>query len=122
MAASQDAWAKPLSKTLVDLFRVSGLDYIRILTSYDPVVGIPVPSEMVYSGAGAVTKWSNIEEGGVGGPQTIECWIDLSSIDDIWPTTGDQLEYEGKRWKIISIDPAYAGDVKYAVKLTARYA
>lgn len=85
-------------------------------------MGLVTPTETVYSGAGAVTKWSNQEEGGAAGPQTLECWVDLESIEDIWPSTADQLEFEGARWKIISVDPAYAGDVKYAAKLTARYA
>ncbi len=120
--AAQDAWAKPLAKQLVDLFRVSSLDYVRITSAYDPATGTVTPTEKVYTGAGAVTKWSNTEDGGAGGPQTLECWVDIEGIDDVWPTTNDQLEYEGKRWKIVSIDPAYAGDVKYAAKLTARFA
>ena len=120
--ASQDAWARPLSKELVDLFRVSGLDFVRITSTYDPATGTVIPTETVITGAGAVTKWSNIEEGGIAGPQTLECWVDLQGIGDIWPTTADQLEYDGARWKIINIDPAYSGDVKYAAKLTARYA
>ncbi len=120
--ASQDAWARPLAKQLVDVFRVASLDYVRITSAYDPATGLVTPTETVYSGAGAVTKWMNTEDGGSAGPQTLECWVDVEGIGDIWPTTNDQLEYDGARWKIIGIDPAYAGDVKYAAKLTARYA
>ena len=120
--AFQDSWARPLSKELVDLFRVASLDFVRITSTYDPLTGTITPTETVITGAGAVTKWSNNEEGGIAGPQMLECWCDLQGIGDIWPTTADQLEYDGARWKIISIDPAYAGDTKYAVKLTARYA
>jgi len=120
--AFQDQWAKPLADELVSLFRVSSLNFIRITSTYDPSTGTVIQIETVYAEAGAVTKWSNIEEGGASGPQTIMCWVNMSKIDEIWPTTADQLEYDGARWKIISIDPAYAGDTKYAVKLTARYA
>lgn len=120
--ANQDVWARPLAKELVDLFRVASLDFVRITSAYDPATGIVTSTETTFTGAGAVTKWGNNEEGGVGGPQALECWCDLQGLGDIWPTTADQLEYDGARWKIISIDPAYSGDVKYAVKLTARYA
>jgi hypothetical protein len=30
------------------------------------------------------------------------------------------MAYDGLRWKIIALDPAYAGDTRYAVKVTAR--
>ena len=120
--ASQDAWARPLADELVNEFRVTGLDYIRRTTGYDPATGDTTQTETIYLSAGAVTKLSNIEEGGVNGPQTLMAWVNLSGIDDIWPTTNDLLRYQGYRWKIVDIDPMFSGDVKYAAKLTARTA
>ena len=119
--ASQDSWARPLAKTLVDVFRVASCDYIRISQIYDPSVGEPVLTETVYSGAGAVEQLTQAnEEGGASDTRSVVVWIDLGGIDDIWPTTADQIRYQGLRWKISSIDPAFAGDVKYAAKITAR--
>lgn len=120
--ASQDSWARPLAKQLVDLFRVNSLTYIRIDQTYDPAVGDVVITETPYTGAGAVTKTMRTEEGGAAEVYSIEVWCDLEGIDDVWPTTADLLEYDGARWKIIAIDPQYSGDVKYAAKLTARRA
>jgi len=118
--AFQDAWARPLAKDLVDLFRVASLDYIRVATAYDPAAGIVTTTETPFAGAGAVTKQMTTEDGGVGGPYSIECWIDAQGIGDVWPTTNDYVHYDGFKWKIVSIDPIYSGDSKYACKVTAR--
>jgi len=120
--ASQDAWARPLADQLVDLFRVNSCNYIRrAQLGYDPSTGDVGITETVYPGAAAVTKLMQAnEEGGTSDTRMFECWINMSGIDDIYPTTLDEMEYEGARWKIVSIDPAYAGDTRYAVKITAR--
>ena len=120
--ASQDAWARPLATELVDLFRVSGLNYIRRDQTYDPSVGDVIITETAFNGAGAVTKTLRVEDGGAAETYAIEAWVDAAGIGDIWPTTLDLLEYDGARWKIISIDPQYSGDVKYACKIVARRA
>ena len=118
--ASQDSWARPLAKTLVDLFRVSDLDFIRITSSYDPATGVVTPTEEVFTGAGAVLKTSHNETDPTAEQRELMVWVCLADIADIWPTPADQLAYEGARWRITSIDPAYGGDVRYAAKLTAR--
>jgi len=120
--AFQDSWAKPLANQLVDLFRVASCNYIRRnQTTYNPGTGEVDILETPYNGAAAVTKLMQAnEEGGVSDTRSFECWINLSYIDDIYPTTLDEMEYQGQRWKIVSIDPAYAGDTRYAVKITAR--
>ena len=120
--ASQDEWARPLAAELVSEFRVDSLDYIRRVTGYDPATGDTTQTETVFLKAGAVTKLSNIEEGGVSGPHSMSAWVYLGDIDDIWPTTNDLLRYQGYRWKIVNIDPMFSGDLKYAAKLTARAA
>jgi len=120
--ANQDEWARPLADELVNEFRVNSLDYIRRTTAYDPATGETTTTDQIYPGAGAVTQWSNIEEGGVNGPQTLKVWVNLAGIGDIWPTTNDMLGWEQSMWKIEEIAPAYAGDLKYACKLIARRA
>ena len=120
--ANQDEWARPLADELVGEFRVNSLDYIRRTTAYDPATGETTTTDQIYMAAGAITEWDNIEEGGVNGPQTLKAWVNLSGIGDIWPTTNDMLGWEQSMWKIEEISPAYAGDVKYACKLSARRA
>ena len=118
--ASQDAWARPLATQLVDLFRVTGCDYVRVTQgAYDPATGQVGNTETVFPSAAAVTKTGRVEEGGVAEQHYLECWIDTAGIGDIRPTTGDQMSYQGRRWKIVAIDPAYSGDVEYAVKVRA---
>ena len=118
--ALQDAWARPLATELVNLFRVTGCDYIRVdQTGYNPTTGQVGTIETVFPSAAAVTKTGRVEEGGVGEQHYLECWIDTAGIGDVKPTTGDQMEYQGRRWKIVAIDPAYSGDVEYAVKVKA---
>ena len=95
--ASQDAWARPLAKELVDVFRVASLTYVRVEQgSYDPATGDVVETETSYPGAGAVLSTNESEGGGVAGTQELEVWIDMQGIGDVWPTTRDRLEYLGK--------------------------
>ncbi len=118
--ASQDSWALPLANELVGVFRVASLSYIRTATAYDPATGDVVSTDTTYNAAGAVTKMTNDETSGAGGPQILECWVNLEGIGDIWPTLSDALFYDGRRWNITSVAPMYSGDKKYAAKLTGR--
>ena len=118
--SSTDEWAKPLADELVSEFRVNSLDYVRSTTAYDPATGEVTTVDVTIPAAGAVLKMSNLNEGGVAGPQELIAWVDLTTLNNIWPTAGDYLTYEGKTWKLITIAPAYAGDLRYAAKLTAR--
>jgi hypothetical protein len=119
--ANQDSWARPLAKTLVDAFRVTSCDYIRRSQTYDPALGEPVVTEQLYPAAGAVEQISQAnEEGGAGDSRSVVVWVDMEGIGDIWPTTLDQIQYQGTRWKVTNVDPAFAGDQRYAVKITAR--
>ena len=120
--ANQDVWARPLANTLVNLFAVNDFTYVRrIRTSYSPATGDVSYVETQYPRSGAITKLSLMgENGGVSDDRFIEAWVNLEGIDDIYPTTLDEIQYDNLRWKIVKIDPIYAGDVKYAVKLTGR--
>ena len=118
--ASQDSWARPLAKQLVDLFRVDSCDFIRSGSpTYDPATGAVTGTDTTYTGAAAVTKFGINGEGSVGKKYYLECWIDTQGVDDIVPTTDDFMHYKDRRWNIIAVDPAYSGDVEYAVKIRA---
>jgi hypothetical protein len=120
MPASQDAWAKPLAKTLVDLFRVDDLGYVRTGTpTYDPATGSVSGSETTYTAAGAVAVSGKVGEGTTGADLYIEVWMNTEYIGDLFPTTDDYLTYQGRKYNIVSVDPQYSGDTNYACKVRA---
>ena len=119
MAAPQDAWAKPIAKLANSTFLVPSLKYVRVSRSYDPAVGDVTETETEFSNCGAVTKSGRTEAGGTAETYYLEVWLATESIGEEFPTTGDHLLYQGKKWKCSSIDPQYSGDVKYACKVTA---
>ena len=122
MSALQDLWAIPLAKELVDQFRTTDLTYIRVdAGTYDPTTGLVGATEDEIPAAGAVVKSMKGERDGVQQGQELEAWIDHVTVP--WPcSVQDRLEYMGRRWKIVAIDPTYASsDAKvYASKITAR--
>ena len=85
--------------------------------SYDPATGDVVETETSFP-ARERYQTNESEGGGVAGTQELEVWIDMQGIGDVWPTTRDRLEYLGKSWKVVAIDPKYSGDTLYACKLT----
>ena len=116
--ASQDSWARPLAKELVDLFRVDDLTYIRTgIPVYDPATGSLAGTDTTYTKAGAVAKHGSIGEGTTGANMYIEVWMNTEYVDDIFPTTDDFLEYQGRRYNITQVDPSYSGDTNYACKV-----
>ena len=118
--AGQDSWAKPLAGQLVDLFRCSTFNYIRMAEPvYDPATGDITGGETVFTSAGAVTKSGKTGEGSVGKSLYLEAWLDTAGIAEQFPTTDDFVEYNGRKWNIVNVDPQYSGDVLYAAKIRA---
>ena len=119
--ASQDAWARPLAKTMVDQYRVQGLTYIRVDEPvYDPSTGTTTPSETTFTSAGAVfPSFSDQDQGGPSNDIEIKVAIFLGDVGDIIPTTRDRLEYLGRPWKVVRVDLS-SGDLLYSAELTAR--
>lgn len=119
--ARQDAWARPLAKTLVDEYRVNSLQYIRVdEPTYDPSTGTTTSNETQYSGAGAVYP-SFDDQADAGANNFIQILVEvyLGDVDDIIPTTRDRLEYLGKTWKVVNVALS-SGDKLYSATLTAR--
>lgn len=118
--AFQDGWAKPTADELVDLFRVDSVTYIRKSgTSYDPETGEVTQTEKRYDKAGAVTKSGQLSDAQVGKNMYLEVWMNTASIDEIFPTVDDFIEYNGRTWNVVAVDPMYSGDIKYACKVRA---
>jgi len=120
MPASQDAWAKPLAKTLVDIFRVDDLSYTRTgATTYDPATGAVSSGETVYTAAGAVTVSGRTSDSTTGSDLYLEVWMNTEYIGGLFPTTDDYLTYQGRKYNITRVDPQYSGDTNYACKVRA---
>ena len=118
--ASQDAWAKPTADELVSLFRCDTVTYIRKSSpAYDPETGEVTQTETRYNKAGAVTKSGQLSDASVGKTMYVEIWMNTASIDEIFPTVDDFIEYNGRTWNVVAVDPMYSGDVYYACKVRA---
>lgn len=131
MTAPQDLWAIPLAKRLVDRFRSQAVTYVKVTNggAYDEEQGVFAPPvQQSIQAAGAVVKSMKGERDGVQQGHEVVVWIDHETVP--WPiSTADWLEYLGKKWKIVSIEPSYgsgggeAGPTPfkmYASRITAR--
>ena len=119
--AYQDSFAVPLAKKLVDKFRVTGLDYIRVDEPvYDPSTGTSTPSETTFNSAGAVfPSFADQDNGGPSNDIEIKVEICLADVGDIIPTTRDRITYQGRPWKVVRVD-LKSGDQLYSSTLTCR--
>ena len=119
--AYQDSFAVPLAKKLVDKFRVTGLDYIRVDEPvYDPSTGQSTPTETTFNSAGAVfPSFADQDNGGPSNEIEIKVVIDLAGVGNVIPTTRDRLDYLGRPWKVVRVDLS-SGDLLYTATLTAR--
>jgi len=119
MSASQDLWAIPLAKRLVDRFRSQKIAYIRVETGvYDEQTGTLPVTETRIEAAGAVVKSAKNERDGVQQDHEVEAWIDHTTVPWV-VTTQDRIEYLGKSWKIVAIDPTYGSGGSGAVAASA---
>lgn len=105
MTAPQDLWAIPLARTLVDAFRSQDVTYVKVAPGvYDPATGIVAATEERFPAAGAVTQWMKGEREGVGQGAEVQVWVEHQTVP--WPiSTDDRLEFLGRRWKVVKIDP-----------------
>lgn len=121
MSAPQDAWAKPLALELVNLFRETEVTFIRQESqAYNPETGIVEAAKLQIKCGAAVESESISEEGGTNETHTAILWFDSTTLS-IAPNTADVVEYKGRVWRIVSVDPLLgSGDTNYAYKLTVQ--
>ena len=119
--AFQDSIGVPLAKKMVDKFRVTGLDYIRVDEPvYDPATGTSTPSETTFTSAGAVfPSFADQDNGGPSNDIELKVEICLADVGDIIPTTRDRITYQGRPWKVVRVD-LKSGDQLYSSTLTCR--
>lgn len=118
MSAPQTSWAKGLAKDLVDAFRETEVTLVRTgRPSYDPLTGAVTASETTIKCGAAVLKTYRDDQAGPQERLMCDLWFDSTTLPDR-PTTQDVVEYQGRRWRIVDISPAYgSGDDHYAYKL-----
>ena len=119
--AYQDSFAVPLAKKLVDKFRVTGLDYIRVDEPvYDPATGTTMPTETTFASAGAVfPSFADQDNGGPSNDIELKVEICLADVGNIIPTTRDRVIYQGRPWKVVRVD-LKSGDALYSATLLVR--
>ena len=109
MNAPQDAWAKPLSKRMIDKYRSQSLTYIKIASgAYNETLGTVAVTETRFTAAGAVTRSKKSERNGVEQGNEVSVWVDHDTVP--WPiSSNDRLEYLGRKWKVTEVESYGSG-------------
>jgi len=109
MNAPQDAWAKPLSKRMIDKYRSQSLVYIRVTPgAYNETLGTVAITEARFNAAGAVTRSKKSERNGVEQGNEVSVWVDHDTVP--WPiSSNDRLEYLGRKWKVTEVESYGSG-------------
>ena len=112
----------PVAEELIDQVFPTNVVYIRNLgSSYDPSTGDVVQNtEQFTIKAGVLSRGRN-EDGGVGETYELRLWIHhgSSGMPEL-PKTGDVVEYDNTRWKVVTVDPTYSSEGLIASKIVAR--
>jgi len=109
MNAPQDAWAKPLSKRMIDKYRSQSLTYIKVTSGvYNETLGTVAITEARFNAAGAVTRSKKSERNGVEQGNEVSVWVDHDTVP--WPiSSNDRLEYLGRKWKVTEVESYGSG-------------
>jgi hypothetical protein len=115
-----DTLFRGVGKDLVELFG-SDCTYHQdaVGGSYDPLTGAVVAAETIYNVKAGVEELKRVEEGGTNETMEALLWFSYVTLP-IEPTTADTVTYLGKTWKVTSVEPEYAGDVRIAFKIRVR--
>lgn len=117
-----DATFLPVAKELIDSVFPTTIVYLRNDGgSYDPATGEVTQNTTQYDISAGVLSRGRIEEGGVGESQELRLWIHhgTGGMPHL-PTTSDQVEYQGLRWKVNEVNPTYTSKGLIASKIIAR--
>ena len=112
----------PVGEELIDNVFPTSITYIRSLGgAYDPATGEVTQDTEEYEIKAGVLSRGRTEEGGAGESYELRLWIHhgATGVPHL-PKTGDVVEYDDIRWKVVSIDPTYSSEGLIASKLTAR--
>ena len=78
-------------------------------SAYDPMTGAVAKVETTYNITAGIEQITR--DGATGAQETteIKAWIAATSVPEE-PKTSDELEYGGKRWHCVAVNPEFSGD------------
>lgn len=117
-----DATFLPVAVELIDQVFPTPIVYHRDGGStYDPITGDVTPSMVDFNISAGVLSRKRIESGDTGEDYQLSLWIhhDATGLPHL-PTTSDRFTYDGRTWKVISVDPTYSSAALIASKVTGR--
>jgi hypothetical protein len=116
-----DALFRGVGKDLVTLFGSDCTYHQNAAGTYDPLSGAVTAASVDYPVKVGVEEIKRVEGGGTDETHEALMWFSHVLLP-IEPTTADTVTYQGKTWKVIGVEPEYAGDQLIAFKLRVRAA
>ena len=118
-----DATFLPVAEELIDSVFPTAIVYRRDEGStYNPETGEVTSNSTDYNINAGVLSRGNSEDGGVGGVIELRLWIHHGTAGlPYLPETGDQVIYDGRTYKVVTVDPTYSSKALIASKIVCRY-
>ena len=118
-----DATFLPVAEELIDSVFPTAIVYRRDEGStYNPETGEVTSNSTDYNINAGVLSRGNSEDGGVGGVIELRLWIHHGPAGlPHLPETGDQVIYDGRTYKVVTVDPTYSSKALIASKILCRY-
>lgn len=118
-----DAAFLPVAEELIDSVFPTAIVYRRDDGStYDPSTGDVTSNTTEHNINAGVLSRGNSEDGGVGGVIELRLWIHHGTAGlPHLPETGDQVDYDGRTYKVVQVDPTYSSASLIASKILCRY-
>ena len=99
--------------------------YLRPVAGiYEPATGTVTPAGTTdYSINAGVLSRGRMEEGGANETYELRLWVHHGAGGlPFVPETGDTVGYDGRVWKVTTVDPTYSSKGLIASKITCRAA
>ena len=115
----------PLAVELIDQVFPTPVIYQRPVAGvYDPATGTVTPAGTTdYPINAGVLSRGRMEEGGASETYELRLWVHHGAGGlPFVPETGDQVSYDGRIWRVVTIDPTYSSATLIASKITCRAA
>jgi hypothetical protein len=116
-----DTLFRGVGKDLVTLFGSDCTYHQNLPGTYDPLSGAVTAATTDYPVKVGVEEIKRVESGGTAETQEALMWVSHVLLP-LEPTTADTVTYQGKTWKVVGVEPEYAGDNLIAFKLRTRAA
>ena len=117
-----DATFLPVAVELIDRVFPTDIVYQKIgQPSYDPALGEVTPDVVEFEIKAGILSRGRVEGGGPLETFELRLWIQHSDsgLKDL-PSTADRVLYDGRYWKVVTVDPTYSSKDLIASRLTLR--